>query len=151
MPYKWMKNSCRRIHTSNLEWFWLVSLDLYLSSANYRTIHFCTSPEVCACVLSWRRNAHEDVTFQVSAVTGQHLGNQQQRMELRFRIPASCGQSVGAKKVREAGARHRAGSYCQSTAGMETGSATSMSRHPACFNAPSQGIDKLLSSRAQQA
>lgn len=50
MPYKWMKNSCRGINTSNPECLGLVSLNLYLSSANYKIIHFCTSPEACASV-----------------------------------------------------------------------------------------------------
>lgn len=45
-----MKNSHRGVHTSNLECFWVVSLDLYLSPRNYRITHFCTSPEVCASV-----------------------------------------------------------------------------------------------------
>lgn len=105
MPCKWIKNSCRGVHTNNLECFWLVSVGLYLSSANYRTIHFCTSPEVCASVWTGSTMA----TFGANAVTGQHLGSQKQWKELRPHVSLSCTQSVGTKKVRKAGAHHTAG------------------------------------------
>lgn len=50
LPTSEEKTHASKTHKSNLEWFWMVSLDLELSSANYRISRFGTSPEVCASI-----------------------------------------------------------------------------------------------------